>query len=203
MGRIRSIHPDVTKSLTLADMGRDAEARARMERTFFRLLTQCDDDGRIVDDLRLLKGLLYPVHEEVTRDSLADELWGLAEAGLIDRYTTAANENVLQVVSWAEFQHPQRPTPSKLPAVDAGQGTRVRTREGFLDDSAKAPGTDAEDSRLEGRGEEWSGQEGIGESGCHRSADLQEQGAVAANTHPYFKDFRDGVFARAYPEQVS
>jgi hypothetical protein len=99
MGRIRSIHPDTAKSLTLADMGADPDQRARMERTFFRLLTQCDDDGRIVDDPRLLKGLLYPVHEEVTRDSLDDELWGLVDAGLIERFTTSANENVLQVVS--------------------------------------------------------------------------------------------------------
>jgi hypothetical protein len=204
MGRIRSIHPDTTRSLTLADMGADAEIRARMERTFFRLLTQCDDDGRIVDDLRLLKGLIYPVHEEVTRESLDDELWGLTEAGLIDRYTTSANENVLQVVSWAEFQHPQRPTPSKLPAIDAGHGTRVRVRRGFLDDSETARVSLAEDSSPEGRGGEGIGvdKEGIGEPGCHRSADLRERGqaAAAANGHPYFKDFRDAIFDRAHPE---
>jgi hypothetical protein len=140
MGRIRSIHHDVTKSLTLADMGRSADDRAHMERTFFRLLTQCDDEGRIVDDRRLLKGLLYPVHEEVTAGSLDDELWGLADAGLIDRYTTGDGRNVLQVVSWKEYQHPQRPTPSKLPPIeDAGEGALVRTRGGFLDDSRTVP----------------------------------------------------------------
>jgi hypothetical protein len=136
-------------------MGADANERARLERTFFRLLTQCDDDGRIRDDRRLLKGLLYPVHEEVTSDSLDLEMWGLADAGLIDRYSTPEG-NFIQVVSWSEYQHPQRPTASKLPPITS-HGAEMRTRVQLAEDSRTTPPRLMEHSSPEGRGGEGKG----------------------------------------------
>lgn len=132
------MHPDLLVSLTLADIGDDAAHRAMLERTFVRLLIVCDDQGRTRDDRRLLKSSLYPAHDEVTADSIDAEVWCLADAGLVDRYTAATGTDVLQVVSWDEYQHPQKPRPSKLPAP--GEGCRVRTRTGFLDSSATATG---------------------------------------------------------------
>ena len=109
MSRIRSVHPDICLSTTMAEL------QARYERTFVRLWTHCDDHGRCVDNSRLIKAAIYPLLDTMTPDVLDDELKVLADAGLILRYETAG-KRCIQVVSWGEFQHPNRPKDSKLPA---------------------------------------------------------------------------------------
>ena len=55
MARIRSVHPDICTSETMA--GLDAE----LERTFVRLWTHCDDFGKCFDNVRLIKAAYLPV----------------------------------------------------------------------------------------------------------------------------------------------
>lgn len=109
MGRIRSVHPDICVSQTMAELP------AELERTFVRLWTHCDDHGRCQDNPRLIKAAIYPLLDEVTIERLNDELAALQEADLIVRYRVEGCGYV-QVRSWSEFQHPNRPKKSKWPA---------------------------------------------------------------------------------------
>jgi len=110
MARIRSVHPDICLSETMASLD------AGLERTFVRLWTHCDDHGRCVDNPLLIKAAIYPLHELIDADELDDELGRLQTAGLIVRYEVAG-KRLIQVTSWDEFQHPNRPKPSKLAPV--------------------------------------------------------------------------------------
>lgn len=95
-----------------------ARLSAELERTFVRLLIHCDDEGRCLDNPKLIKAAIYPLHDSMTAARVDRDLAGLLEVGLILRYS-AGGQRVLAVTSWSEFQHPQRATPSKLPAPDA------------------------------------------------------------------------------------
>jgi len=108
VARIRSVHPDICQSEAMAAIS------ASGERTFVRLWTHCDDDGRCVDNPRLIKAALYPLHEDVTATTLETDLLELTDAGLIVRYAVDG-KRYLVIRSWAEYQHPQRPRASKYP----------------------------------------------------------------------------------------
>jgi hypothetical protein len=92
-----------------------ARVSAEVERTFVRLWTHCDDEGRAVDNVKLLKAALFPLHDEVTPAEVDADLDELAHEGLLVRYE-AAGKRYLQVVSWGEFQHPQKPKKSTIPS---------------------------------------------------------------------------------------
>jgi hypothetical protein len=88
---------------------------AHLERTFVRLWTHCDDEGRCEDRPRLIKAGIYPEHDDMTWEQVDADLSDLHDAGLIARYTVH-DKGYIAVVSWDEYQHPQRPTASKFPA---------------------------------------------------------------------------------------
>lgn len=111
MARIRSVHPDICASEVMADLSGD------LERTFVRLWTHCDDEGRCLDNPKLIKAAIYPLHDGMTAARVEKELAQLEAVGLILRYS-ANGTRVLAVRSWNEYQHPQRPSASKLPAYD-------------------------------------------------------------------------------------
>jgi hypothetical protein len=71
MARIRSVHPDICISETMAVVS------AELERTFVRLWTHCDDHGRCQDNVHLIKAGIYPLHLDVTPERLDEELDGL------------------------------------------------------------------------------------------------------------------------------
>lgn len=115
MARIRSVHPDLCVSETMAELSAD------LERTFVRLWTHCDDEGRCVDNARLIKAAIYPLHDAMTPVRVEKDLVALQQVGLIVRYV-AEGVSVVQVCSWGEYQHPQRATASKLPPFTAAAG---------------------------------------------------------------------------------
>ena len=108
MGRIRSVHPDICESAALAAVSASAE------RTFVRLWTICDDEGRCKAEPRLLKAKLYPLHDNVSIDDVMSDMRELSSAGLVMLYTVE-NVSYLVVPGFADHQHPNRPTASKLP----------------------------------------------------------------------------------------
>ena len=113
MGRIRSIYPDACISETLVKI------TPGQERTFWRLLTHCDDKGRSLANPRLIKAAIYPLHDDMTPQAVQADLEGLATVGLIQFYTVEGR-GYLFVTSWGEFQHPKNPTPSRLPEPPQG-----------------------------------------------------------------------------------
>jgi hypothetical protein len=87
---------------------------AALERTYVRLWTHCDDDGRAIDNPRLIKAALYPLNDEQTHQTIDTELDQLQERGLITRYEVDGFR-FLAVVKWHQYQKPQKKVESKYP----------------------------------------------------------------------------------------
>ncbi|MGW3711373.1 hypothetical protein ACWDN6_14650 [Streptomyces albogriseolus] len=113
MARIRTIKPEFFTSLTIADL--TPEQRL----TFIGLWTHVDDEGRCVDDARLIKAAVWPLDDRTAADVEGD-LTALTESSLISRYTLT-RRSYIAVNGWREHQRINRPTKSKYPAPDQGE----------------------------------------------------------------------------------
>lgn len=108
MARIRSVHPKLCESEDMVDVP------AEVERTFVRLWTHCDDDGRAKDNPRLIKAALYPLLDDMTPDVVDEHLEELAKRDLIVRYEVDG-VRYLSIPSWDKWQHPQKKRDSEFP----------------------------------------------------------------------------------------
>ncbi|MFB6839779.1 hypothetical protein [Streptomyces sp. NPDC056361] len=115
MARIRTIKPEAFVSESLAEVSVEAE------RTFFGLLTQCDDHGRHRDNAAIIAGLLWPLRAEHTSVHVEDDLHQLATAGLVCRYTGCDGRRYLHIVTWSEHQKIDKPSQSRLPSCPQHQ----------------------------------------------------------------------------------
>lgn len=120
MARIRSVKPEICESETMARLS------AEVERTFVRLWTHLDDQGRAKDNPHLIVAALFPLHDDVTAAVVDVHLAALAAEGLIVRYEVDGTR-YLACPSWSEHQHPQKPRPSKIPAPPVGVPDVSRT----------------------------------------------------------------------------
>lgn len=110
MARIRSIKPEFFKSLSV---GGNLSIPARLH--FIGLWTYADDEGRALDDCRLLKAELWPLDDAMTAKKI-DQLQGeLAGKGRIIRYRVG-DTRLMQIVNFGEHQRIDRKTLSKYPA---------------------------------------------------------------------------------------
>jgi hypothetical protein len=104
------VHPEICEDETLA------EVSAYADRTFVRIWTHMDDEGRVVDDARLLKAKLYPLHDSMTAERVEKDLCELAQAGLLQRYVVDGKRYLqAKPKAWARWQNPRRRVASKLP----------------------------------------------------------------------------------------
>jgi hypothetical protein len=87
---------------------------AEVERTFVRLWTHCDDEGRAKDNPRLIKAALFPLLDDMTAEVVDEHLEELAKRDLIVRYEVDG-VRYLSIPSWSRWQHPQKKRPSDLP----------------------------------------------------------------------------------------
>jgi DNA-binding transcriptional ArsR family regulator len=112
MARIRTIKPQFFTSETIASIpNRDARL------TFVGLWTHCDDEGRCIDNPRLIKAAVWPLDDDVTPEVVDEHLEMHEERGLIIRYRVG-RQRLVQVTNWLEHQTINRPKPSKLPAYE-------------------------------------------------------------------------------------
>lgn len=109
MARIRSVKPELCTSETMAKL------TAEEERTFVRLWTHCDDEGRERSNPRLIKAAIFPLHDDVTPETIIDHMARFEELGLVVTYEVAG-VGYFAIPSWDEHQHPQRKKDSKYPA---------------------------------------------------------------------------------------
>lgn len=151
MARIRSIKPEFFTSLTIADL--TPEQRI----TFIGLWTHADDEGRCVDDARLIKAAIWPLDDRTAAD-IETDLGVLSESSLILRYTLN-RKRYLVVRSWAEHQRINRPTPSKLPPPPQGPILGATCTDG---DSSTPHGVLTEGSLAERKGKEQGKEQGTG-----------------------------------------
>ena len=122
MAKIRSIHPELCIDETLA------EVSANAERTLVRLWVHLDDDGRHLDNPRLLKAALYPLHD-ISVDQVNTDLEELASRGLIIRYIGSDGRRYLSAKSesWARWQKPRWRKDSTIPPPPGRDGTKVQS----------------------------------------------------------------------------
>lgn len=111
MARIRSIKPDFFTSLTVTSLS----VHARL--TFAGLWTHADDEGRCLNEPRLIKAALWPLDDSVTAGNVAGYIDEMAARDLVAIYVHEGRE-YLQIIGWAEHQSISKPKPSKLPAPD-------------------------------------------------------------------------------------
>ena len=83
---------------------------------FYRLLVQCDDYGRLDARTPLLRARLFPLREDVPRETVGEAMARLEEAGLIQRYEVAG-QPYLQVLTWDKHQR-IRNQRSRFPGPD-------------------------------------------------------------------------------------
>ncbi|WP_371796008.1 hypothetical protein [Streptomyces sp. NBC_01718] len=153
MARIRTIKPEFFTSLTIADL--TPEQRL----TFIGLWTHCDDEGRAVDDARLIKAAVWPLDDRTAADVEGD-LAALTESSLITRYVLN-RKPFLAVNGWREHQRINRPTPSRHPAPEQGETAPTPPPTSGDDDSPTTHARLSEDSRPE-RNREQGKEQGTG-----------------------------------------
>ncbi len=118
MPRIRTIKPDFFTSETIAKLRRDTRL------TFIGLWTHVDDEGRCVDNTKLIHAAIWPLDEDRTPEDVDKELDEMELHGLIERYNVAGRR-YLCVLGLGEHQRINRPTPSKLPGRPKGDASRT------------------------------------------------------------------------------
>lgn len=136
VARIRTVKPAFFRSLTITSLA----VTTRM--TFIGLWTYADDEGRGVDDARLVKSELWPLDDKQTVKRVESDLVALAKAGLIRRYESGTR-NYFVISSWHEHQKISKPQDSSFPCPPP-----------FRERSGNDPGTDQELSSQEGKGRE-------------------------------------------------
>jgi hypothetical protein len=146
VARIRTIKPSFFSSLTIASL----PISTRL--TFIGLWTYVDDEGRAIDDARLIKAELWPLDDRYTVKHIGSDLERLAESGLIERYVVA-DRHYLQVTGWAEHQRINRPNVSKFPDRDGNVQCAL------TEHSVNGHGSLTERSLLERKGKEGKGKE--------------------------------------------
>jgi hypothetical protein len=151
MPRIRSIKPDFFTSLTIADLTYEQRL------TFIGLWTHVDDEGRCVDDARLIKAAIWPLDDRSAAD-VEKDLGALSECSLILRYSLN-QKRYLAVRSWSEHQKINRPTASKLPPPPNGPILGATCGD---EDSPTPHGGASEDSLAERKGKEQGKEQGTG-----------------------------------------
>lgn len=70
---------------------------------FYRLITVCDDFGRMDARPQILKGRMFPLREDLRSGEILKALNALEDAGLIRRYTVGGKP-FLQVLTWEHHQ---------------------------------------------------------------------------------------------------
>lgn len=108
MARIRSIKPEIRRSLTVSSWPYPVRW------TFAGLPGYLDDEGRGHDDTRLIKSELYPLDDDMTSRKLEHHLTQIAANGPLCRYEVEG-VRYLHVTSWQEHQRVNRPSPSRIP----------------------------------------------------------------------------------------
>lgn len=108
MARIRSIKPEfwTDEKLSLLD------PVSRL--VFLGLISMADDAGRLVDNVKLLDGMLFPS----TDDSCRDALDTLARTSRVLRYRSASGQALLQITNWERHQKVDHPNKYVLPGPE-------------------------------------------------------------------------------------
>lgn len=113
MARIRSIKPEFSTSESVARMSIPARL------CWVLLWMYLDDEGRGVDNARLIKAACWPLDDDVVPSTIDGWLDEMVAEGKLCRYE-ADGKALIHVPSWRNSQKPQHPKPSKYPVPHDG-----------------------------------------------------------------------------------
>lgn len=108
MARMRTVHPDLTESEAVAAWDPWAQI------AWTKIWCKMDDKGRIRYNAKYLASVLFPYNDHQTADEIEAHVKEWEAAGSVCRYVVDGKE-LMHAISWSKYQHPQKPTPSKLP----------------------------------------------------------------------------------------
>ncbi len=115
MARIRNIKPEFFTSEAVSEL----PLRARL--TWIGLWTHCDNHGRARDNVRLIKGAVWPL-DNVSLKDIEEDLDILTAQGRIVRYQVDGKQ-YLEVTNWGEHQYGAFKGASKYPAPTEETGS--------------------------------------------------------------------------------
>lgn len=115
MARIRQFKPGFFTDDKVGRLSRDARL------FFFGVLSEADDEGRLVDAPKRLAGVIYPFDEDVTPKKVERWINELVEQQIVLRYTHEGGR-FLYVRKFKDHQKMSHPTPSILPPPPPGPG---------------------------------------------------------------------------------
>lgn len=141
MARIRTIKPEfwTDEKMSLLDV------TTRL--VFLGIISLADDAGRLVDNVKLLDGQLFPN----TDDSCRDALDTLARMGRILRYRSESGQGLIQVVRWEAHQKVDKPSKYVLPAPSDAAIAQAVAESAVAEDSRdnrEDVASDARESRV-------------------------------------------------------
>jgi hypothetical protein len=131
MPRIRTLKPELWQDEDIGALSRDARL------LFIGLITQADDEGRLVGAPRLLWSQIFP-WDDYSPERLGAWLTELAGAGLVRQYESGGRAYI-HLPGWKRHQKISHPAKSKLPRPP---GKRARPRAALRkppEDSGDAP----------------------------------------------------------------
>lgn len=179
MARIRTIKPECFQHRKIGKLSHAAF------RLWCCLLTQADDEGRLILDAEQLRVLVFGYFPKVKTADVIGWISEIQALGCVRLYQNGFT-SYLDFPSWKDHQVVNRPTPSFLPRYDDSEPINVSFTDYSLNDHGVFTG--------EGKGRE--GKEGNGKEG--REA-LAVPGLDAApRYHPDFLRFWD-----AYPNKAA
>jgi hypothetical protein len=117
--RIRSIKPEAPQHRKVGRLS----IQARW--LWLTMITQADDDGRLVADCGQLRSWAFAYDLDVTDAKVAELVAEIAATGLIRCYSVR-NVPYAWFPSWLDHQRIDRPTQSKLPPPPQLRSTRTR-----------------------------------------------------------------------------
>lgn len=159
MPRIRSLKPE---ALQHRKVGRLTD---REFRVWVGMLTQADDEGRLVADPDQLRLLIFGYWPKVKTADMEAALERLDAFGLIRRYTIGPTQYA-DFPSWTDHQRINRPNKSKLPSYKDSVNGHGR----LTDDSLSTHWGSDQGSRIKDQGSE-----GIGKEGSVRGGEVRPE----------------------------
>jgi hypothetical protein len=108
MPRIRSVKPEFFSSEPVGN----CSPTSRL--LFVALWCYADDDGRCVDNAKVIRAFAFPLDDEIRSADVGEMLAELHAARLLVRYVVDGR-NYLAISNFTEHQHPKKRLKSKLP----------------------------------------------------------------------------------------
>jgi hypothetical protein len=142
----------------------------RQIRLWVGLITQADDEGRLVADAGQLRLLVFGYFPDVSEGNVNEALEAIARVGLIQLYNVD-DVRYAWIVGWKAHQKIDRKTLSRLPPGPLPSPRRVFDEPSFRIGSRIRSRIR---SRIKSRIKDRSGREGNGSSGNYRGATHSE-----------------------------